>query len=97
VQNKCDDNWGSLLGSGTYDATVFGWQSTSTAVTASKATFITGGGNNFTGYSNLAVDEAYKTLSGEFDKAKQLELLKTVEKNLMGETDTVSPSSSSLV
>lgn len=82
VLNKCDDNWGSLLGSGTYDATVFGWQSTSTAVTGSKATFITDGGNNFTGYSNADVDAAYASLSTEFDAAKQLELLKTVEQNV---------------
>ncbi len=36
-----DPNWGSLLGSGTYDASLFGWQSTSTAVTATDATFRT--------------------------------------------------------
>jgi peptide/nickel transport system substrate-binding protein len=82
VQNKCDDNWGSLLGSGTYDAVVFGWQSTSLAVTSSKATFASDGGNNLNGYKNDAVDAAYKSLSTEFDKAKQVELLTTVEKNL---------------
>ncbi len=82
VQNKCDDNWGSLLGSGTYDAVVFGWQSTSLAVTSSKATFASDGGNNLNGYKNDAVDAAYKALSTEFDRAKQVELLTTVEKNL---------------
>ncbi|MEY4618019.1 MAG: hypothetical protein RL101_205 [Actinomycetota bacterium] len=82
VQNKCDDNWGSLLGSGTYDAVVFGWQSTSLAVTSSKATFASDGGNNLNGYKNDAVDTAYKALSTEFDRAKQVELLTTVEKNL---------------
>ncbi len=82
VQNKCDDNWGSLLGSGTYDAVVFGWQSTSLAVNSSKATFASDGGNNLNGYKNDAVDAAYKALSTEFDRAKQVELLTTVEKNL---------------
>jgi peptide/nickel transport system substrate-binding protein len=82
VQNKCDDNWGSLLGSGTYDAVVFGWQSTSLAVTSSKATFASDGGNNLNGYKNAAVDAAYKALSTEFDRTKQVELLTTVEKNL---------------
>jgi peptide/nickel transport system substrate-binding protein len=82
VQNKCDDNWGSLLGSGTYDAVVFGWQSTSLAVTSSKATFASDGGNNLNGYKNDAVDAAYKALSTEFDRAKQVELLTTIEKNL---------------
>ena len=85
VLNKCDDNWGSLLGSGSYDATVFGWQSTSTAVNASSATFLSDGGNNFTGYKNDAVDAAYKSLAGEFDATKQKELLTTVEKNLFAD------------
>jgi peptide/nickel transport system substrate-binding protein len=85
VQNKCNDDWGSLLGSGTYDAVVFGWQSTSLAVTRSKATFASDGGNNLNGYKNTAVDEAYAALSSEFDTAKQLELLKTIEKNLFAD------------
>jgi len=82
VINKCDENWGSALGSGVYDAVVFGWQSTSLAVTASKATFASDGGNNLNGYKNDAVDEAYAKLSTEFDAAKQIELLTEVEKQL---------------
>ncbi len=27
-EGKVDDNWGALLGSGTYDASLFAWQST---------------------------------------------------------------------
>jgi peptide/nickel transport system substrate-binding protein len=85
VLNKCDDNWGSALGSGVYDAVVFGWQSTSLAVTSSKATFASDGGNNLNGYKNDAVDAAYKALSTEFDAAKQVELLTTIEKELWGD------------
>jgi len=82
VLNKCDDNWGAALGSGVYDAVVFGWQSTSLAVTASKATFASDGGNNLNGYKNEAVDAAYAKLSTEFDAAKQVELLTEIEKAL---------------
>ena len=82
VQNKCSDTWGSDLGSGVYDAVVFGWQSTSLAVTSSKATFASDGGNNLNGYANAAVDAAYEALSTEFDPEKQIELLLTVEKEL---------------
>lgn len=85
VLNKCDDNWGSALGSGVYDAVVFGWQSTSLAVTSSKATFASDGGNNLNGYKNDAVDAAYKALSTEFDAAKQVELLTAIEKELWGD------------
>lgn len=82
VQNKCSATWGADLGSGVYDAVIFGWQSTSTAVTSSKATFASTGGNNLNGYKNDAVDAAYDKLSVEFDKAKQQALLTEVEKNL---------------
>jgi peptide/nickel transport system substrate-binding protein len=82
VLNKCDDNWGAALGSGVYDAVVFGWQSTSLAVTSSKATFASDGGNNLNGYKNEAVDAAYAKLSTEFDSAKQVALLTEIEKAL---------------
>ncbi|CAN5260432.1 ABC transporter family substrate-binding protein [soil metagenome] len=82
VVDKGNDDWGSKLGDGTYDAVLFGWQSTSTAVTASQATFASGAGNNLNGYSNKAVDAAYTELSSTFDTTKQIDLLTTVEKNL---------------
>ncbi len=77
-----DPNWGSLLGSGTYDASLFGWQSTSTAVTASDPTFRSDGGNNFTGYANPAVDSLFDQLKVEFDPAKQKSILAQVDKTL---------------
>ena len=47
-------DWGTdaLERDGFYDAALFGWQSTSTAVTESDANYRTGAGNNFYGYSN---------------------------------------------
>jgi peptide/nickel transport system substrate-binding protein len=77
-----DDNWGALLGSGTYDASLFAWQSTSTGVTSSRATFDTEGGNNFTGYSNPEADALWAELSSTFDADRQQEILKTIDKSL---------------
>ncbi|MHB1172532.1 MAG: ABC transporter family substrate-binding protein [Lacisediminihabitans sp.] len=77
-----NDKWPSKLGDGTYDAVLFAWQSTSLAVTATQAQFQTGGGSNYNGYSNKAVDDAYTALSGEFNTTKQLALLTTVEKEM---------------
>ena len=77
-----DPGWGALLGSGTYDASLFGWQSTSTAVTASDATFRSTGGNNFTGYANPEVDALYDQLKVEFDPAKQKSILGQIDKLL---------------
>ncbi|HZL06397.1 MAG TPA: ABC transporter substrate-binding protein, partial [Coriobacteriia bacterium] len=51
-----DDEWGSLLGSGTYDTSLFGWQSTGLGVSESAATFRSDGGNNLTGYANDEID-----------------------------------------
>jgi peptide/nickel transport system substrate-binding protein len=77
-----DDNWGALLGSGTYDASLFAWQSTSTGVTSSRATFDTEGGNNFTGYSNPDSDKLWAELSSTFDADRQQEILKQIDKSL---------------
>jgi peptide/nickel transport system substrate-binding protein len=77
-----DDNWGSILGDGSYDASDYGSQSTSTAVTAGDSQFSTGAGNNLTGYSNKAVDADYKKLAGTFKVADQQALLLDIEKNL---------------
>ncbi len=80
--DSSSDKWGSLLGSGSYDASLFAWQSTSTAVTANQPTFQSDGGNNFTGYANTKVDDLYKQLSGETDAAKQKTILAQVDKLL---------------
>jgi peptide/nickel transport system substrate-binding protein len=82
VINKCDENWGSLLGSGTYDAVEFAWQMTSLGVSGSIATFQTGNGNNLNGYSNAKVDAAYASIQTEMDATKQIELKLAAEKEL---------------
>ena len=75
-------DWGSKLGDGTYDAVFFGWQSTSTAVTADRATFATGGGNNLIGYSNPDVDALFDELDVTTDPDEQLRIQTEIEKLL---------------
>ena len=75
-----DPDWSQMLGSGTYDASLFGWQSTSLGVSESAANFRADGGNNFQGYANEEVDALYDELEQEFDSAKQLEILGQIEK-----------------
>ncbi len=82
VIDKSNADWGSLLGSGTYDATEFGWQSTSTAVTESDANYSSDGGNNFGGFKNEEVDKLYDELQTTTDEARQLEIQTEVEKIL---------------
>ena len=84
VINSSSDNWGSMLSEATdqYDAALFGWQSTSLAVTESDANFRTGGANNFYGYSNPEVDALFDQLQTETDPAAQLAIQIEVEKHL---------------
>jgi peptide/nickel transport system substrate-binding protein len=79
VIDASSPTWGSDLGSGTYDVSLFAWVSTSTAVSGSELNFITGGGNNYQGYGNAEVDALYKSLSTEFDPEVQKDLLTQVE------------------
>jgi peptide/nickel transport system substrate-binding protein len=71
--------WGADLGSGTYDASLFAWVSTSTSVSGSLPTFSTSAGNNLNGYSNAEVDSLYKSLALELDPDTQKELLIQIE------------------
>jgi peptide/nickel transport system substrate-binding protein len=75
--------WSGLLGTpGAYDASLFGWQSTSLGVTDWTATFQTGGINNMNFYSNPRIDEISEEISKEFDADKQRELQAEADKIL---------------
>jgi peptide/nickel transport system substrate-binding protein len=71
--------WSAELGSGTYDASLFAWVSTSTSVSSGQGIFSGGAGNNLSGYANTKVDALYKSLSTEFDPEVQKDLLTQVE------------------
>ena len=76
-------DWGGLLGTpGAYDASLFGWQSTSLGATSSGPTFETGGINNLNFFTNADVDAAVKKLNVEFDPATQIELQQEIDKLL---------------
>lgn len=82
VVDDGDDQWGQRLGDGTYDASLFGWQSTNTYALNSQATYITDGLNNFGGYSNSQVDGWYDEMSTNTDPQKETELTIDIEKQL---------------
>lgn len=83
VTDCSSKDWGGLLGTpGAYDASLFGWQSTSLGVTNSSPTFKTGGINNLNYYSNPEVDTLLDQLDSEFDPAKQIDLQKQIDKLL---------------
>lgn len=76
-------DWGSKLGDGTYDAVFFGWQSTTTAVSADQAIYGTGGLNNLNGYSSEEVDALFDELVVTTDPEEQLDLQIQIEEILV--------------
>jgi peptide/nickel transport system substrate-binding protein len=75
-------DWSSKLGDGSYDAVFFGWQANTTAVTGDEAEYVTGGGNNFVGYSSPAVDKLYGQLNVTPSTDKQLPIVTNIEKEM---------------
>ena len=64
VIDEGDDAWGGrLTQTDTYDASLFGWQSTNTFALNSEANYVTGGLNNFAGYSNADIDGWYEEMA----------------------------------
>lgn len=63
-----------------YDAALFAWILNNTGRTQNAPNYITGGANNFYGWSSDAVDEPFKAIDTETDGAKADELLVQAEK-----------------
>ncbi|MCB0967670.1 MAG: hypothetical protein KDB37_12610, partial [Ilumatobacter sp.] len=78
--------WGPELSDNSiYDMSFFGWQSTAVAVADTEANFVTGGQNNYGGYSSETVDALYEELKATADPARQQEILLEVEQNLVAD------------
>ncbi len=84
--NVIDGNsptWGQDLNNNSlYDASLFGWQTTSISVSDTQANFTTGGQNNYGHYSSETVDELYSRLTASTDPEEHVAILTEVEANL---------------
>lgn len=87
VPYQVQTDWGTDLSNATsfYDAALFGWQSTSTAVTDSDANYRTGATNNFYGYSNSTVDGLFDELQVATEQEDQEPLLAQIETELVND------------
>lgn len=69
VEDLGSPDWSSLLPSGDYDVSIFGWISPGVGTAALPQIFKTGGGGNYNNYSNATVDalvdESQVTLDAE--------------------------------
>ncbi|MBC7590976.1 MAG: ABC transporter family substrate-binding protein [Salinibacterium sp.] len=84
VTDCSSPDWGALLGTpGLYDASLFGWQSTSLGVTnGPPPNYNSKGQNNFSFYNNPEMDKLTDELGKEFDLDKQIEIQKEIDKLL---------------
>ncbi|WP_425844719.1 ABC transporter family substrate-binding protein [Agrococcus sp. TSP3-2-1] len=84
VTDCSSPEWGGLLGSpGVYDASLFGWQSTSLGVASVGPNFETGGINNLSFYSNEEMDAVVQELNTTADEERQMELLMEIDRILV--------------
>jgi peptide/nickel transport system substrate-binding protein len=84
VTDCSSTNWASELGTkGAYDASLFGWKSTSSAVTAPTARLHSGeSSENYNFYASPVTDKLLDTLSHTTDAAGQTELLTEIDRQL---------------
>ncbi len=84
VTDCSSPDWGGLLGTpGAYDASLFGWQTTSLAVTnGPPPNYSSGGINNLNFYSNPEMDELTEKLGLSFDLDEQKQILMDIDKLL---------------
>jgi len=75
-------DWAAALSRGGYDAALSGWIGTEAGVSRVPQIFRTGGGSNFTGYSDADADKVMAQLAVTTDLGKQDELLADIDKHV---------------
>lgn len=86
IVDASSKDWGQLLSTNdVYDASLFGWQSTSLGVSQVPPNYLSKGQNNFGGFSNAQVDKLLNELNVTTDTDRQNEIVKEVEKILVDE------------
>lgn len=80
-----DAKWGSLLGGGTYDASIFGWTNSGFGVSGVPQLFSSTGGGNFSGYANAKVDALTTEIVTTLDTDRQVEIQKEIDPYLFAD------------
>ncbi|MET4099645.1 peptide/nickel transport system substrate-binding protein [Agrococcus sp. UYP10] len=77
IEDAGSPDWSSLLGSGTYDASIFGWISPGVGYASLPQIWQTGGGGNYNGYSNAEVDALAtesQTIIGDEERLTEIQI-----------------------
>ena len=82
IDDQGDAKWGSRLGDGSYDASIFGWINSGVGVSGVPQIFGTGADSNFNGFSDPSADELMQELIVTTDKAKQTDLQVQIDEKI---------------
>jgi peptide/nickel transport system substrate-binding protein len=85
VTSPGDAAWSTKLGSVENDAQYFAWVKTSTSLVGLVSTYRTGGGNNYSGWSNAVLDQAVSGFERKATVAQKAKLATTADKVLVDE------------
>lgn len=86
VEDVSSIDWGQLLSQNeTYDASLFGWQSTAIGVSQVPPNYLSTGQNNYGGFSDPRADELLNELNVTTDVDRQNEIVRQVETILVEE------------
>ena len=72
--------WAARLGTGTYDAVIFGWTASGVGVAGVPQIFATGAASNYNGYSSPEADELMADLVTETDTRSREELQADIDR-----------------
>lgn len=90
IVDEGDPEWGSRLGDGSYDASIFGWINSGVGVSGVPQIYGTQQASNFNGVSSPEADELMDQLISTIDPAEQVALQVQIEE-LLGKTYTTLP------
>lgn len=82
IVDQGDPDWGNKLGTGSYDAVIFGWIGSGVGSAGIPQIFKTAGGGNYNGYSSTVVDDLSDQLLVESDDAAAQELKRKIDTEL---------------
>lgn len=90
IDNQGDPDWGSRLGDGSYDASIFGWINSGVGVSGVPQIYGTNQASNFNQVTSPEADALMEELISTVDPEEQVRLQVEIEK-LISETDTTLP------
>jgi peptide/nickel transport system substrate-binding protein len=85
IEDGGSPDWGSELGTGTYDASIFGWISTGVGSAGIPQIFSTNGGGNYSAFSNEEVDALSTQLMVTTDAEEAENIKRQIDALLWGD------------